>query len=378
MRVIDARNVHQALPKGVWLMQHFGEKRESRNGPVRVMPCPVTTVYERPRERMVFWAERDANPAFHIYEALWMLAGRKDLAPLLRYVKDFHRFSDDGHTLHGAYGYRWRKWFDAEPGRNIGGRDQLAIIARRLRTDPDDRRCVLQMWDTDGDLDVSGRDVPCNTLATFQVNNDGALDMTVFCRSNDIVLGAYGANAVHFSVLLEYMALWVGVPVGRYRQVSVNWHAYDDATWRKVEGLPARAFSAPFEDLAPLPCPYAGGTVRAVPMVTPLPDEDSTTTITRLDGYIKELLTHADTGFALPTSYHLSTDEPWVESVYVVLRAHELWRTLTAPERYTEALAVLASVDQSVDMIQAMREWLQRRQAVWEAKMVRTAEAETV
>jgi uncharacterized protein YjiS (DUF1127 family) len=39
---------------------------------------------------------------------------------------------------------------------------------------------------------------------------------------------------------------------------------------------------------------------------------------------------------------------------------------------------VLASVDQSVDMIQAMREWLQRRQAVWEAKMVRTAEAETV
>jgi len=52
------------------------------------------------------------------------------------------------------------------------------------------------------------------------------LDMTVFNRSNDIIWGCYGANAVHFSMLQEVMAAWVGVPVGCYWQISDNWHAY--------------------------------------------------------------------------------------------------------------------------------------------------------
>ena len=52
------------------------------------------------------------------------------------------------------------------------------------------------------------------------------LDMTVCCRSNDVVWGAYGANAVHFSVLQEYMAARIGVAVGTYTQFSNNFHVY--------------------------------------------------------------------------------------------------------------------------------------------------------
>ncbi len=50
--------------------------------------------------------------------------------------------------------------------------------------------------------------------------------MIVYNRSNDIIWGAYGANAVHFSYLLEYMAARLEVPVGKYYQVSNNFHAY--------------------------------------------------------------------------------------------------------------------------------------------------------
>jgi hypothetical protein len=63
---------------------------------------PVMLHYERPTERVLFNKARDANPFFHLYEALWMLAGRNDVAPLAYYVKDMARFSDDGKTFNGA------------------------------------------------------------------------------------------------------------------------------------------------------------------------------------------------------------------------------------------------------------------------------------
>jgi len=50
--------------------------------------------------------------------------------------------------------------------------------------------------------------------------------MVVHNRSNDMIWGAYGANAVHFSFLQEVMAAWIDVPVGRYWQVSSNFHSY--------------------------------------------------------------------------------------------------------------------------------------------------------
>jgi hypothetical protein len=74
---------------------------------------------------------------------------------------------------------------------------------------------------------AGGKDVPCNVNAFFRITN-GKLDMMINCRSNDIFWGAYGANAVHFSFLQEYVASSIGVEVGRYWQNSFNFHAYVD------------------------------------------------------------------------------------------------------------------------------------------------------
>ena len=98
-----------------------------------------------------------------------------------------------------------------------------------LRADPDSRRAVLQIWDAEADLGVPSKDIACNTQAMFKVRG-GQLNMLVSNRSNDIVWGCYGANAVQFSMLLEYMAARIGVAPGTYRQVSDSFHAYHD-TW---------------------------------------------------------------------------------------------------------------------------------------------------
>src|SRR5690606_25596877 len=106
MIVLDVRNAHEALPIAVQYLQDHGIRRQSRNGPVLLSDEPVTTSYSQPTERCVFYQDRDYNVFFNVYEALWMLAGMNDVKPLLRYVKSFGDFSDDGLHLNGAYGHR--------------------------------------------------------------------------------------------------------------------------------------------------------------------------------------------------------------------------------------------------------------------------------
>lgn len=236
MHVMEVRNVVQAWPRAVRLIKRQGRLMTSRVGEVLVLDDPVVTVYSHPRERVLRCPVRDANPMFHLMEALWMLAGRHDATWLDLFVKDFsERFGEARGLQWGAYGYRWRHHFL---------QDQLKICIDRLSANRDDRRSVIGMWDPSRDLtehkcDIY-KDYPCNTTIFLRVNHQGdkrtefnhwtedQLDITVCCRSNDIVWGCYGANAVHMSMLQEYLAAMIGVNVGIYYQFSNNWHAYTD------------------------------------------------------------------------------------------------------------------------------------------------------
>ncbi len=234
MQTIRARNVNDAYPKTLELIAGMHVIQDSRNGRVMRVPEPVAIRYAHPHERVLFDATRDANPFFHLFEALWMLTGANDLATMTYFVPRFAEYSDDGVSLHGAYGHRWRRHFRTDDGfgRTVPGFDQLEGIVNQLGAHHDDRRAVLQMWDPPADLGRHGKDVPCNLTATFQVIHiDGfgpSLCMTVFNRSNDAIWGALGANAVHFSVLQEYLATRLGVDIGWYEQVSANLHVYVD------------------------------------------------------------------------------------------------------------------------------------------------------
>lgn len=238
--------------------------KPSRNGEVIRVEEPVTITYNYPTERVLFNQVRDCNPFFHLFESLWMLAGRNDVAPLAYYNSNIGNYSDDGVTFNGAYGYRWRhSAFDPEGCFPGDGVDQLLIIIDHLRANPDSRRVVLQMWNVEDDLlkidphqvwksgpngetikqEVpASKDVCCNVVALFEIEDSGSsgadryLNMTVVNRSNDLVWGALGANVVHFSFLQEYLAAAIGVEVGRYHQITNNLHAYTDR-WYPAEWL---------------------------------------------------------------------------------------------------------------------------------------------
>lgn len=270
-------------------------RRDSRNGPVLMVDEPVMVTYTHPTERVLFNPARDANPFLHVYESLWMLAGRDDVAPLAYYAKNMANYSDDGRTLNGAYGRRWRsaKVQDGNREHDTEYVDQLDQLVDHLKADTNSRRAVLQMWNVEDDLMKIGghectwcadggresclncgqtglskgsKDVCCNTAVYFSIRErhteldsggvtpwmqpvsvpvvDRYLDMTVTNRSNDMIWGMLGGDYTTFSFLQEYMAARLGVEVGRYTQMTNNLHAYE-SNWKPEEWLSTSSVPVP-------------------------------------------------------------------------------------------------------------------------------------
>lgn len=228
MKVINVRNVSEALASGIRLMKAEGERLSSRNGATLEIPEPVTTTYHLPWERVITCPVRDANPFFHLMESLWIIKGRQDVKFLSAFNKRMVDYSDDGIVFNAPYGHRIR---------NHGVADQLEQVIDTLALDPTSRQAVCQIWDQN-DLMKDTKDKACNMSIVFRIRN-GELCITVYNRSNDMIWGAYGANAVQFSMIQEYVAARLGIPMGTYDQVSNSFHVYLDgpggALWDKLE-----------------------------------------------------------------------------------------------------------------------------------------------
>lgn len=318
MHVIQARNVNDALATALRDLQSMGTVRSSRNGTVLAFPTPVSTVYSHPQERVLFSPMRNANPLFHLLESFWMLAGRNDVRFPATFVKNMKNFSDDGKTFHGAYGHRWRQHF---------GYDQIAWIIDELNANPESRRCVLQMWDPGSNYEMAelasdlyvathgGKDVPCNTNIYFD-RRDGRLNMTVCCRSNDILWGCYGANVVHMSMLQEYMAAAIGCQMGTYTQMSNDLHLYTAKT-------PEQGILALADDCDQFNS--YGGAFRPVNLIRP------TETIETLDRDIAEFFRAFDLGEGISAPLSVNYETHFFDGVVKPMyRAWTFRKTLNA------------------------------------------------
>lgn len=347
MKVIYANSVSQALALALLHIKNEGIREDSRNGPVLVCPDPVVTVYNEPCKRVLWSGVRDANPFFHLMESMWMLAGLNDLWFPLQYNRRFSEYSDDDDTIWGAYGWRWRRFF---------GYDQLNVIVEELQKNPASRRCVLSMWnaapdlcgvpfvagDSHSDLLIAmqgGKDVPCNTHAYFDCRG-GVLNMTVCNRSNDALWGAYGANAVHFSILQEYVAARIGVPVGVYRQMSNNLHLYADV-------LPLEKLDRMVDDVDRTDR-YATTHGHVAP--TPVVD----CRIVDWHDDLQKFFTHGGLW-----NEHIRWKSRFIgETVAPMYRAHYHWRNKEYDEAMAEACKIVAW-----EWRTACIEWLERRAA---------------
>ena len=347
MQVIQSRNVNDALPKGLDHLAMDGDYRDSRAGRVLEARTPVTTVFQKPDERVLFSKARDANPFFHFLEGLWMLSGANDVETVAFYVKRMETFSDDGETLWGAYGHRWRSYFH---------KDQIKMIIEMLQTNPDDRRCVLQMWDANKDLKKQGRDIPCNTNIYFKIKRN-KLFMTVCCRSNDIIWGAYGANAVHMSMLHEFIAGAVGAELGEYYQISDSYHAYCDVYDKlreKIKPLDYYTFKYPLKGYNN---EYELDHINPYPIIS----IDYNTWLKELDTFMYELKRYKHKAYKLEA--HAGFQEPFFREVAIpIAKSYALYKEGAIDLAIKETQTIKAT-----DWSLACDLWLQRRKETKES-----------
>lgn len=329
MHTIHARNVNDAFQQGVSLFLQGGSWRlPSRAGDVLEHDTPVTTCLSHPTERVLWDAVRDCNPFFHLFESLWMLAGRNDSEYLMRFNRKMGNFAEGG-VYHGAYGYRWRNWF---------GFDQIVECIKMLKADPMTRRCVLTMWSPLGDLinadggagGASSLDLPCNMLIKFEARK-GRLDMIVYNRSNDMIWGAYGANAVHMSFLQEFVSCCTGIPMGCYWQVSGNFHVYENVWKDKVR--PDGTVDA---DL------YACKLAKPGPLLPT--GYDPASALLEIETFVEE---GSGSVYALP----------FLENAATLYRIWEHWKL----NRAKALLMIQHLPNQDNDWVKACRMWMERR-----------------
>ena len=214
---VSTRNVNSAYQRLLPLLGAYGIDVETRNGKAIALPRPLVIQFREPTERVLFDPDRNCNPFFHLVEGLWMLAGRNDTEFISQFNQNMLTYSDDGLTFNAAYGHRWRRYFQY---------DQITRVCDTLIANPLDRRTVLTMWDGHFDARGDSKDYPCNMSIMCRIV-EGALDFTITNRSNDVVFGLCGANAVHMSMLQEYMATRIGVKVGQWYHLTNNLHIYE-------------------------------------------------------------------------------------------------------------------------------------------------------
>jgi thymidylate synthase len=121
---------------------------------------------------------------------------------------------DDVPELGGARSYARRL-------RDYDGRDQVAWVIERLRSDPDTRSATITTFQPLADTSY----IPCVSLLDFWFAQ-GKLELVVYAHSLDFGKKAYG-NLVELARLQHEVAAAVGAPVGPLLIHAKSAHVYE-------------------------------------------------------------------------------------------------------------------------------------------------------
>ena len=146
------------------------------------------------------------------------------------YAPSYGRFSDDGETLHGAYGPRI--WCS------------LQAVIQMLKDKPDSRQAVITLHrSTDASIAARGesKDIPCTIALQFLVR-DSKLNLIVTMRSNDMWTGL-PYDVFCFTSFQILMAQSLGYGVGWYQHQAASLHIYERHWEAAHEAVRVRAFN---------------------------------------------------------------------------------------------------------------------------------------
>ena len=218
-----------------------GVMRTTRGDLCYELPEPVIFKIANPLAREVTIPIRKWCRVLPYAESLWIASGRNDMGYITHYLSKMANYSDDGVTMRGGYGPRYRDYngnvddyrIETLNVRQNGSVDQLRYVIECFKHDADTRRAVISFGDpVKDDFDESGqlketKDIPCTRELHFiKQTSENKLDMIVRMRSNDLIWGASAVNIFNYTFMQEYVAAILGMGVGNYFHIADNLHYY--------------------------------------------------------------------------------------------------------------------------------------------------------
>ena len=202
----------------------------------------ATIQIEKPWNIPVNMENRKLNHKIGINEALQLVGQVTDPEVMSDTSSVFNRFLDGG-IFHGAYGPR------------IHG--NLTTVVEQLKKDNSTRQAILTIFNSDKDLGVDVKDVPCTLNLQYFIRNN-KLTARTNMRSNDVFLGL-PYDLTQFIALQGAIAKALDIEMGPYVHVVGSLHIYDqhisEAQWIKA------AFNGSFKDYEPM---WSGSTIGEI------------------------------------------------------------------------------------------------------------------
>lgn len=173
----------------------------------------VTIEIQKPRARLSRTETR--GKAFScLAELIWYLSRDDSLEFIGRYIPEYEENSEDGVTVHGAYGPRLFR---------LNGINQIQNVINNLKINSNSRRAVIQLFEAK-DIEKHYLEIPCTTNLQFLVRED-QVHLIVSMRSNDAYKGL-PHDIFCFTMLQEIIARSLNREIGNYRHFVGSMHLY--------------------------------------------------------------------------------------------------------------------------------------------------------
>lgn len=214
-----ADSYHDLL--GALVQSPFVERNERTGREIKMIPGGCSFKVDLTSQQLPITETRRLFPHVAAAEVAWFLSGSRTTELLQRHnIKIWDKFlEEDGVTVAGAYGYRWRYAFC---------RDQIVDAIAALKDNPSDRRIWVQAWDprVDG-LGTPSKNVPCPVGFTFSLI-DNILHSSIFLRSSDVFVGL-PYDVMGHAMLMAAVASSLGAhALGTMHFTLAHAHLYED------------------------------------------------------------------------------------------------------------------------------------------------------
>ena len=242
------KNIDEMFFAACKFIELYGHDIPSRDGHSREVMGYCARLGD-PRANFLVNPVRKLNPSYAAAEFLWYLSGENKIEMIQSYAPQYTRFTEDGKTAWGAYGYRWGNdpsfvkelikhndnlKLNFSVDKFLGDEklqapiNQLQAVTWLLKKNPNTRQAVISMWNP-GDLVHAllgdKKDIPCTTSLNFLIRKN-KLYLTTTIRSNDVWLG-FPYDVWCFTNLQILIADILGLELGWYQHQAMSLHVYD-------------------------------------------------------------------------------------------------------------------------------------------------------